>query len=100
MKKTTFAEARPADSNCVVASHTAKTSPSTETDNTITEEYRFITSDDPSIEQKRCTAFHLRRESISGGSPTSFPGDTSMPYSRFEPEPTQLQAECHNYHPG
>ncbi|GFY15911.1 hypothetical protein TNCV_1285561 [Trichonephila clavipes] len=28
MKKTTFAGAMPADSNCVVASHTAKTSPS------------------------------------------------------------------------
>ncbi|GFW14566.1 hypothetical protein TNCV_2358901 [Trichonephila clavipes] len=33
-----------------------------------------------------------------GGSPTSFPEHTSMPYSGFRPYPTQLQAECHNHH--
>ncbi|GFY14150.1 hypothetical protein TNCV_3613391 [Trichonephila clavipes] len=58
----------------------------------------FITNDVPRIEQKRCTAFHSRRESISGESPTSFPEDTAMPYSGFEPESTRLQAECHNHH--
>ncbi|GFT73486.1 hypothetical protein TNCV_4021091 [Trichonephila clavipes] len=40
----------------------------------------------------------LRQESISGESPVSFPEDTSMPFSGFEPEPTRLQAECHNHH--
>ncbi|GFX44339.1 hypothetical protein TNCV_1097791 [Trichonephila clavipes] len=57
--------------------------------NKITEEYRvFITNDDDdlSIENKDCAAFHLRRESISGESPTSFPEDTSIPYPGFEPE--------------
>ncbi|GFW94284.1 DDE_3 domain-containing protein [Trichonephila clavipes] len=49
-------------------------------------------------EQKRYAAFHLRRESISAESPTSFPKDTSMPYSGFEPEPIRLLAECHNHH--
>ncbi|GFU33166.1 hypothetical protein TNCV_4156761 [Trichonephila clavipes] len=29
---------------------------------------------------------------------TSFPEDTSMPYSGFEPEPTRLQAQCHNHY--
>ncbi|GFY17811.1 hypothetical protein TNCV_1075461 [Trichonephila clavipes] len=60
----------------------------------------FITSDDPSIEHKGCTAFNSRRESISGESLSSFlealPEDISMTYSGFEPEPTRLQAECHN----
>ncbi|GFW62775.1 hypothetical protein TNCV_2625381 [Trichonephila clavipes] len=41
-----------------------------------------------------CAAFHSRRESITGKSPTYFPGEnTTMPYSRFEPEPTRLQAK-------
>ncbi|GFX17008.1 hypothetical protein TNCV_2519841 [Trichonephila clavipes] len=43
-------------------------------------------------EQKRYAAFLSRRESISGESPISFPEDTSMPYSGFDPEPTRLQA--------
>ncbi|GFS98204.1 hypothetical protein TNCV_3924961 [Trichonephila clavipes] len=55
--------------------------------------------DDPSIEQKGCAAFHSRRESITGESPTSFSEeDTVMPYSGFEP--TRLQAEGHIYHTG
>ncbi|GFV50329.1 hypothetical protein TNCV_622371 [Trichonephila clavipes] len=58
----------------------------------------FITNDDPNIEQKRCAAFHSRRKSISGDSPTSFPENTSMPYSGFEPELIRLQTECHNHH--
>ncbi|GFV55122.1 hypothetical protein TNCV_2623431 [Trichonephila clavipes] len=46
-------------------------------------------------------AFHSRRESITGESPTSFSEEnTTMPYSRFEPEPTGLQAECHIHHTG
>ncbi|GFV30060.1 hypothetical protein TNCV_1195071 [Trichonephila clavipes] len=53
----------------------------------------FITYDDPSIEQKRCAAFHSRRESISGESLAPFPEDTFIPYSGFEPESTRLQAE-------
>ncbi|GFY31825.1 hypothetical protein TNCV_4201341 [Trichonephila clavipes] len=71
-----------------------------ETRNTNAEEYRlfFITNDDPRIEQKG--AFHARRESISGESPTCFPEDTSLPCSGFEPEPTRLQAEGHNHHTG
>ncbi|GFV89984.1 hypothetical protein TNCV_4643261 [Trichonephila clavipes] len=52
----------------------------------------FIANDDAS------TAFHSRRKSILG--PTSFPEDTSMPYSGLEPEPTRLHAECHIYHTG
>ncbi|GFU61960.1 hypothetical protein TNCV_4022451 [Trichonephila clavipes] len=51
-----------------------------------------------SIEQKGCVAFHSKRESISGESPTTIPEDTSMPYSGFEPEPARLQAECPNHH--
>ncbi|GFV38259.1 uncharacterized protein TNCV_178791 [Trichonephila clavipes] len=37
----------------------------------------------------------LSFSSISGESPISFPEDTSMPSSGFEP--TRLQAECHRY---
>ncbi|GFY35691.1 hypothetical protein TNCV_2619831 [Trichonephila clavipes] len=58
----------------------------------------FVKNDDLSIEQKSCGAFHSRRESIPGKSSTSFPEDTFMPYSGFEPEPTALRAECHNHH--
>ncbi|GFW82282.1 hypothetical protein TNCV_3817631 [Trichonephila clavipes] len=53
-----------------------------------------------SLEQKECAAFHSRRESTSGESPTSFPEDTSMPYSEFEPEHIRLQAEGHIHHAG
>ncbi|GFY00274.1 hypothetical protein TNCV_4710761 [Trichonephila clavipes] len=60
----------------------------------------FITNDDPSKEQKRYAAFLSRRESISDESPTSFPENTSMPYSRFEHERTRSHAECHNNHTG
>ncbi|GFY28602.1 uncharacterized protein TNCV_4150331 [Trichonephila clavipes] len=56
--------------------------------------------EDSSIEQKGCTDFNSRRESISGESPICFSKDTPMPYSGFEPEPTPLQAECHNHHSG
>ncbi|GFU84827.1 hypothetical protein TNCV_2127681 [Trichonephila clavipes] len=50
---------------------------------------------------KGWTAFHLRRESITGKSLASFPEEnTSMPYSGFEPETTWLQAEGHIYHTG
>ncbi|GFS52870.1 uncharacterized protein TNCV_341591 [Trichonephila clavipes] len=49
------------------------------------------------IEQKECTAFHSRRESISGERRTSSE-DTSIPYSGFKPEPTRLQVECHIHH--
>ncbi|GFT03349.1 hypothetical protein TNCV_2985211 [Trichonephila clavipes] len=55
----------------------------------------FITNDEPSKEQKRYAAFLSRRKSISGESPISFPEDTSIPYSGFEP--TRSQAECHNH---
>ncbi|GFX75519.1 hypothetical protein TNCV_4714261 [Trichonephila clavipes] len=48
------------------------------------------------IEQKECAAFHSRRDFTSGKTPTTFPEDTPMPYSRFEP--TRLQTECHNHH--
>ncbi|GFV54476.1 hypothetical protein TNCV_2865601 [Trichonephila clavipes] len=49
--------------------------------------------------RKGCAAFLSRRESITGESPTSFSeGDTTMPYSGFEPEPTRLQAEDHIHH--
>ncbi|GFT81115.1 uncharacterized protein TNCV_955041 [Trichonephila clavipes] len=51
----------------------------------------FIINEYPSIGQKGFSAFYSRRESISCESPTSFPEDTSMPYSGFEPEPTRLQ---------
>ncbi|GFW95350.1 retrovirus-related Pol polyprotein from transposon TNT 1-94 [Trichonephila clavipes] len=60
----------------------------------------FITNDDPSKEQKRYAAFLSRRKSISGESPISFPEDTSMPYSGFEPDPIPLRAEFHNSHTG
>ncbi|GFX18473.1 hypothetical protein TNCV_3370461 [Trichonephila clavipes] len=46
-----------------------------------------LTNNDPSKEQERYAAFLSRRESISGESPTSFPEDTSIPYSRLEPPP-------------
>ncbi|GFT75126.1 hypothetical protein TNCV_2244961 [Trichonephila clavipes] len=36
----------------------------------------------------------------SGESPTTFPKETSMPYSGFEPEPTRLLAEWQNHHIG
>ncbi|GFX48155.1 hypothetical protein TNCV_4114901 [Trichonephila clavipes] len=50
----------------------------TETYSTITEEYRlFVTNDDPRIEQKCCSVFHLRREPITRECPTSFLEDTS-----------------------
>ncbi|GFW67058.1 uncharacterized protein TNCV_4030782 [Trichonephila clavipes] len=69
--------------------------------NTITEEYRLvITNNDSSIEQKRYAAFQSRREPISGESPTSFPEGTCPPYSGFKPEPTHLQAECHDHYTG
>ncbi|GFV32177.1 uncharacterized protein TNCV_1674651 [Trichonephila clavipes] len=55
---------------------------------------------DPSIEQKGCAAFHSREEFISSESLTSFPEDTSIPYSGFEPGPTRLQVECHYHHTG
>ncbi|GFU63305.1 uncharacterized protein TNCV_661391 [Trichonephila clavipes] len=45
------------------------------------------------IEQKRCSAFLPRRESISGEGPTSFPEDASMPYSGFKAEPTQFKVK-------
>ncbi|GFX32268.1 hypothetical protein TNCV_1324691 [Trichonephila clavipes] len=46
----------------------------------------------PAYNKKGCAAFHLRRESITGESPTSFPKENAtMPYSGFEPEPTRLQ---------
>ncbi|GFW60931.1 hypothetical protein TNCV_4871421 [Trichonephila clavipes] len=60
----------------------------------------FVANDDLRKEQKRCAAFLSRRESISGVSPNSFPEDTSMSFSGFEPEPTRLRAECHNHHTG
>ncbi|GFT32373.1 hypothetical protein TNCV_4484051 [Trichonephila clavipes] len=59
---------------------------------------RFITNFDPNMEQKECASFHSRREAILGQSPTSFPEDTSMPYSGFKPEPTRFQAEGHIHH--
>ncbi|GFV16501.1 uncharacterized protein TNCV_4785631 [Trichonephila clavipes] len=52
------------------------------------------------IEQKRCAPFPSKQESISGESATSFPEDTSMPYSEFETEPTRLQAEGHIHYTG
>ncbi|GFW97742.1 hypothetical protein TNCV_1425051 [Trichonephila clavipes] len=60
----------------------------------------FITNDDPSIYQKVCAAFYSRRQSVSGKSLTSFPEDTSLPYSGFQPEPSGLQVEDHNHHTG
>ncbi|GFU10188.1 hypothetical protein TNCV_3449701 [Trichonephila clavipes] len=60
----------------------------------------FITNDDPSKEQKRYATFLSRRKSIAGEGPISFPVDTSMPYSGFQPEPTRWQAECQNHHTG
>ncbi|GFX46421.1 general transcription factor II-I repeat domain-containing protein 2 [Trichonephila clavipes] len=58
-----------------------------------TEEYRHFLQ----MMKKGCV--HSRRESITGKSPTSFPEEnTSMPYSGFESEPTQLQAEGHSHH--
>ncbi|GFU83220.1 hypothetical protein TNCV_3738311 [Trichonephila clavipes] len=46
----------------------------------------------PSYNNKGCAAFHSRRESITGESPTSFAEeDTTMFYSGFER--TRLQAE-------
>ncbi|GFU99106.1 hypothetical protein TNCV_1228201 [Trichonephila clavipes] len=60
----------------------------------------FIANNDPNKEQKRYADFLSRRGSISGESPISFPEDTTMPYPGFEPEPTGLQAECHNHHTG
>ncbi|GFU76959.1 hypothetical protein TNCV_4521151 [Trichonephila clavipes] len=51
------------------------------------------------VSMKGCAAFYSRRESITGESPTSFPEEnTAIPYSRFEPEPTRLQAEGHIHH--
>ncbi|GFS64315.1 hypothetical protein TNCV_3955181 [Trichonephila clavipes] len=51
--------------------------------------------------KKRCAAFHSRRESITGESPTTFlEENTTMPYSGFEPEPVRLQAELHIHHTG
>ncbi|GFW28954.1 hypothetical protein TNCV_202771 [Trichonephila clavipes] len=67
-----------------------------------TEEYRrLLQMMIPAYNKKRCAAFLSRRESISGESPTSFPEEKiTMPYSRFEPEPTRLQAEGHIHHTG
>ncbi|GFU01691.1 hypothetical protein TNCV_1522261 [Trichonephila clavipes] len=59
-----------------------------------------LVEEEKSTEQKGCAAFHSKRESISGGNPTSFPEDTSLPYSGFGPEPTRLQTEGHNHHIG
>ncbi|GFW61586.1 hypothetical protein TNCV_348341 [Trichonephila clavipes] len=64
------------------------------------DDIHFITNDDFSKEQKRYAAFLSRQASISGESPISFPEDTSIPYKGFEPNPTRLQAECHNQHIG
>ncbi|GFT12960.1 hypothetical protein TNCV_5096261 [Trichonephila clavipes] len=50
---------------------------------------------------KGYAAFHSRRESITGESPTSFPEEnTTMLYSGFEPEPARSQAEDDNHHTG
>ncbi|GFW42489.1 hypothetical protein TNCV_4256841 [Trichonephila clavipes] len=55
----------------------------------------------PAYNKKGCAAFHSRRESITGESPTSFPEENStMPYTGFEPEPTRLQAEDHIHQTG
>ncbi|GFS79825.1 hypothetical protein TNCV_750151 [Trichonephila clavipes] len=55
----------------------------------------------PVYDEKGCTAFHSRRESITGESSTSFPEENrTMPYSGFEPEPTRLEAESHIHHTG
>ncbi|GFW03548.1 hypothetical protein TNCV_3020601 [Trichonephila clavipes] len=49
--------------------------------------------------EKGCAAFHSRRESITGESPSSFPEqNTPMPYP--EPEPTWLQAKGNIHHTG
>ncbi|GFV76014.1 hypothetical protein TNCV_1456111 [Trichonephila clavipes] len=46
--------------------------------------------------KKECAAFHSRRKSNTGESPTSFPDEnTNMTCPGFEPEPTRLQAEGH-----
>ncbi|GFX33650.1 hypothetical protein TNCV_1933171 [Trichonephila clavipes] len=55
----------------------------------------------PAYNKKRCAAFHLRQESITGESPSSFPEEnTTMSYSVFEPESTWLQVEGHIRHTG
>ncbi|GFV81476.1 hypothetical protein TNCV_52001 [Trichonephila clavipes] len=54
-----------------------------------------IQGDFHKMKQKGCAAFYPGRKSISGESPTSFPEDTSMPYSGLELEPIRLQAECY-----
>ncbi|GFU40576.1 hypothetical protein TNCV_3229761 [Trichonephila clavipes] len=42
----------------------------------------------PAYNKKGCAAFHSRRESITGESPTSFPEEnTTMPYSGFGYKP-------------
>ncbi|GFT24889.1 uncharacterized protein TNCV_3021731 [Trichonephila clavipes] len=50
----------------------------------------------PAYNKRDYAVFHSRRKSIPGESPTSFPIDTSIPYSGFEHEPTQLQAKSHS----
>ncbi|GFV48127.1 hypothetical protein TNCV_3554061 [Trichonephila clavipes] len=50
----------------------------------------FITNDDPSKEQKRYAAFLSRWKSISGESPTSFPGDTRIPCLTRDSNPNPL----------
>ncbi|GFT43996.1 hypothetical protein TNCV_2688681 [Trichonephila clavipes] len=55
----------------------------------------------PAYNKKGCAAFHSRRESITGASPTSFPEEnTTIPYSGYEPETTRLQVEGHIHHTG
>ncbi|GFV77599.1 uncharacterized protein TNCV_616191 [Trichonephila clavipes] len=55
----------------------------------------------PACSKNGYAAFHSRRESITGESPTPIPEEnTTMPYSGFELEPTRLQAENHIYHTG
>ncbi|GFV50168.1 hypothetical protein TNCV_146871 [Trichonephila clavipes] len=55
----------------------------------------------PACNKKGSAAFHSRRESITGESPTSFPEEnTTKPYSGLEHEPTLLQAEDHIHHTG
>ncbi|GFT28876.1 hypothetical protein TNCV_3585741 [Trichonephila clavipes] len=60
------------------------------------EEYRYLLQ----MMIPACYRRGVLRESITGESPTSFPEDTTMPYSGFEPEPTRLQAEDHIHHTG
>ncbi|GFX46894.1 hypothetical protein TNCV_4040391 [Trichonephila clavipes] len=66
----------------------------------ICNEFEPSTTEDPSCrEEMHVKSVEAQTSSRWCGSENpTFLEDTSMPYPGFEPEPTRLQAQCHNHH--